>query len=79
MLAVFFKQMNAASSEDLEKKFVAAYFIAKHEISMRTFPSLLSLNERLGVEITQSYRNSYECGEFIDAIAEVLSKYINHC
>ena len=66
--------MSAANSDDLEKKFIAAYFVAKHEISLRTFPSLLTLNDRFGVDITQAYRNPNECGQFIDAIAEVLSK-----
>lgn len=42
-------------------KFEVAYFVAKEQLPMSKFPSLLNLEEKHGVDIGRSYRNDTSC------------------
>lgn len=75
----------AMSKQDREKtkiKFEAAYFIAKEELPMSKYEKLLDYEELHHVDIGNAYRNSIQCGEFIDCIgsqiAEDMVKEVNN-
>ena len=50
-------KMNKKDYERTKKKFDVAYFIAEEEMPMVKFESILSLEERHGVDIGTAYRN----------------------
>ena len=59
--------------KDLEKtklKFDVSYFIAKKRLSMKTYPDLLVLEKKHGVDMGPAYNNEKQCGTFIDYISE---------
>ena len=53
-------------------KFEVAYFVAKEQLPMSKFPSLLNLEEKHGVDIGRSYRNDTSCNAFIKYISDDL-------
>ena len=61
-------KMNKKDYERTKKKFDVAYFIAKEEMPMVKFESILSLEERHGVDIGTAYRNRNSGGIFVDSI-----------
>ena len=63
--------MNKKDYERNKKTFVA-YFVVKEELPMVKFESILSLEERRGVDIGPAYRNRNSGGVFIDSISDSL-------
>ena len=67
----------ATLNEDLErtkKKFQIAYYIAKEELPIVKFSTMLDLKERLGVDVGTAYRNNNSGGVFIDYISESIAE-----
>ena len=61
-------KMNKKDYERTKKKFDVAYFIAKEEMPIVKFESILSLEERHGVDIGTAYRNRNSGVIFVDSI-----------
>ena len=65
-------KMNKKDYERTKKKFDVVYFIAKEEMPMVKFESILSLEERHGVDIGTAYRNRNSGSIFVDSINDSL-------
>ena len=55
------------------KKIEVAYYIAKEELPIIKYASLVDLEERHGVDISKAYRNRNSGGVFIDCISDTLA------
>jgi hypothetical protein len=64
--------MNSKSFERLNKLFINAHSIAKHSRPVTDFEWLCQADEKKGLDIGSTYRNSKSCKEFMVAISEVV-------
>jgi hypothetical protein len=65
--------MQKIDIELTKKKFETAYYVAKEELSLLKYTSLLKLEERHGVTLGNAYRNENTGGVFIDYISQSLA------
>ena len=68
------RAMEEKDREETRKKFDTAYFIAKEELPLAKFDRILDLEERHNVAIGNAYRNSNQCGTFVDYIADEMAE-----
>ena len=66
--------LNEQDLERTKKKFQIAYYIAKEELPIVKFSTMLDLEERLGVDVGTAYRNNNSGGVFIDYISESIAE-----
>ena len=72
--------MSKKTQEDLKKKFTCAYWIAKSELPIVKYESLLGLEKKLEVPLENAYQNRNTAASFLETIAYLLGKrivYIN--
>ena len=66
--------LNEQDLERTKKKFQIAYYIAKEELPIVKFSTMLDLEEKLGIEVGTAYRNNNSGGVFIDYISESIAE-----
>ena len=66
--------LNEQDLERTKKKFQIAYYIAKEELPIVKFSTMLDLEERLGVDVGTAYCNNNSGGVFIDYINESIAE-----
>ena len=67
-----FASMEQKDIEQTRRKIETAYFVAKEELPLAKYVSILALEERHNVTFGSAYRNSNACGDFIDCIGDEL-------
>lgn len=65
---VAIRRLNEEQKSQLTACFNTAYFIAKEELPFTLYPSLLSLQQKNGVILPNSYRTDQACRRFIEYI-----------
>ena len=66
-----FAVQNKRVQKQIIKKFEIAYFVAKEELPLTKYQSLIELEEHHSIDHGNAYRNRIECGIFIDSIGDV--------
>ena len=67
-------KMRKEDMDDCIRKFETAYFIAKIELPMTKYKQILDLEEHHKVPVSNPYRNSSQCGIFVDYMADDLAR-----
>lgn len=75
-ITVGISKMMADDFEELKIKFDVAYLIAKEELPMSKYSSLLDMEERHGVKIGNAYRSAMSCSDFISAIGNEMTQQL---
>ncbi len=78
-LNVAISRLTHQQNETMMKLFRTAYCIAKQHFSIRSFPTLLSLQEQNGLNLGRAYRNRMAASSFILSISGVMQAGITDC
>lgn len=70
-------KMTLKDLEQTKRKFQAAYFVAKEEMSLKKYESLLNYETLHGVSFGESYRNRFACAEYVNVIGEDLKQQLS--
>ena len=71
------QKADESTLKDLDIKFRTAYLIAKDEMSFKAFLSLVKLQKRNGLPITDSYCSDVQCAKMIAEIAAELESNLH--
>ena len=59
------EKIDEQAYKEMSVKMNIAYFIAKEELPFTKFPGLLQLQQKNGIQITNTYSNDMKCAEMV--------------
>ena len=59
------EKIDEQAYKEMSVKMNTAYFIAKEELPFTKFPGLLQLQQKNGIQITNTYSNDIKCAEMV--------------